>query len=46
MNTRYNRNRIYLTDKEQKTIKDYPILLGGCGVGSVIAECALRLGFQ
>lgn len=46
METRYERNRIYLTEAEQKTIKDYPIVLGGSGIGSVIAECALRLGFE
>jgi len=46
MDTRYSRNRLYLTPEEQETIKDYPILLGGCGIGSVIAECALRLGFE
>lgn len=44
--TRYNRNRIYLTEQEQEIIKDYPIILGGSGIGSVIAECALRLGFE
>ncbi len=43
---RYNRNRIYLTKEEQETIKNYPIILGGSGIGSVIAECALRLGFE
>jgi molybdopterin/thiamine biosynthesis adenylyltransferase len=46
MDTRYSRNRIYLTQEEQETIKDYPILLGGSGIGSIIAECALRLGFE
>jgi len=46
MITRYKRNRIYLTDIEQEIIKDYPIILGGSGIGSVIAECALRLGFE
>ncbi|MEM9547001.1 MAG: ThiF family adenylyltransferase [Bacteroidota bacterium] len=46
MDNRYSRNRIYLKNKEQETIKDFPILLGGCGIGSVIAECALRLGFE
>jgi len=46
MEKRYSRNRIYLTVEEQETIKDYPILLGGSGIGSVIAECALRLGFE
>lgn len=46
MNTRYNRNRIYVTKEEQKIIKNYPIILGGSGIGSIIAECALRLGFE
>ena len=46
METRYTRNRIYLTESEQSIIKNYPILLGGCGIGSVIAECALRFGFE
>ncbi len=46
METRYIRNRIYLSQEEQQRIKDVPILLGGSGIGSVIAECALRLGFE
>lgn len=46
MEERYVRNRIYLTDREQKIIKDFPILLAGSGIGSVIAECALRFGFE
>ncbi len=46
METRYTRNRIYLTEEEQKVIKECPILLAGCGIGSVIAECALRMGFE
>ncbi|WP_299884005.1 ThiF family adenylyltransferase [uncultured Lacinutrix sp.] len=46
MEKRYSRNRIYLTKEEQDTIKDYPIILGGAGIGSIIAECALRLGFE
>ncbi|MDF1695523.1 MAG: ThiF family adenylyltransferase [Saprospiraceae bacterium] len=46
MEARYSRNRIYLNAEEQEKIKNYPILLGGCGIGSVIAECALRLGFE
>jgi molybdopterin/thiamine biosynthesis adenylyltransferase len=46
MDTRYSRNRIYLTKEEQGAIKNYPILLGGAGIGSIIAECALRLGFE
>ncbi|WBX76116.1 ThiF family adenylyltransferase [Tenacibaculum ovolyticum] len=46
MDSRYSRNRIYIKDQEQEYIKNYPILLGGSGIGSVIAECALRLGFE
>ncbi|VXB79112.1 conserved hypothetical protein [Flavobacterium sp. 9AF] len=46
MEKRYSRNRLYITQEEQEIIKDYPILLGGSGIGSVIAECALRLGFE
>lgn len=43
---RYSRNRIYVSNEEQQTIKDYPILLAGSGIGSIIAECALRFGFE
>ncbi len=46
MDTRYSRNRIYLTEEEQEVIKNCPIVLGGAGIGSMIAECALRLGFE
>jgi len=46
MESRYKRNRIYLSEEEQSIIKEYPIILGGSGIGSVIAECALRLGFE
>jgi molybdopterin/thiamine biosynthesis adenylyltransferase len=46
MEDRYSRNRIYFTESEQKTIKNCSVILGGSGIGSVIAECALRLGFE
>lgn len=46
MESRYVRNRIYLNEEEQLLIKDCPIILAGSGIGSVIAECALRLGFE
>lgn len=46
MESRYSRNRIYLSSEEQEIIKNCPIILGGSGIGSVIAECALRLGFE
>jgi molybdopterin/thiamine biosynthesis adenylyltransferase len=43
---RYIRNRIYINESEQIHLKYFKILLAGCGIGSVIAECALRLGFE
>lgn len=46
MTERYLRNRLYLTADEQNVIKNYPILLAGSGIGSNIAECALRFGFE
>ncbi len=46
METRYSRNRLYVSDKEQELVKHFPIILGGSGIGSIIAECALRVGFE
>ncbi|KRD12438.1 thiamine biosynthesis protein ThiF [Flavobacterium sp. Root901] len=46
MNERHTRNRLYITPKQQELIKNTQILLGGAGLGSVIAECLLRLGFE
>lgn len=46
MEERYSRNRIYITEEEQERIKHFHILLGGAGIGSNIAECALRMGFE
>lgn len=46
MEDRYTRNRIYVTEQEQEVIKNFPILLAGSGIGSIIAECALRFGFE
>ena len=42
----YRRNYLYINDENQVSIKNFHILIGGCGLGSVIAECALRLGFE
>lgn len=42
----YSRNYIYITPDDQEKIKNCHIVIGGCGLGSVIAECALRLGFE
>lgn len=46
MNNRNSRNRIYISKEEQDLIKKTPIVLGGAGIGSNIAECLLRLGFE
>lgn len=46
MEERYSRNRIYVKEEEQDKIKNTKILLGGAGIGSIIAECALRFGFE
>lgn len=43
---RYTRNRLYIKDEQQDIIKNIPILFAGCGIGSNIAECALRFGFE
>ena len=42
----YQRNRIYISSEEQEIIKHTKILIAGAGLGSNIAECALRLGFE
>jgi len=46
MEERYSRNRLYVSEREQSIIKDYKIFLGGAGNGSIVAECALRFGFE
>ena len=43
---RYDRNRLYITEEEQQKIRATKIVFGGAGIGSVIAECALRFGFE
>ena len=35
-----------LTNEEQVFIKNHPIIIVGLEIGSVIAECALRMGFE
>lgn len=42
----YTRNRFYISEEDQSSIRSCKILLAGCGIGSNIAECALRLGFE
>lgn len=46
MNQLYERNAFYVSKQEQEKIRDFNIFLAGCGIGSNIAECALRLGFE
>lgn len=46
MENRYSRNRLYIDLHEQLKIKSARVLLAGAGIGSVIAECMLRLGFE
>ena len=46
MEERYQRNRFYITLEEQQKVKQTKVLFVGAGLGSVIAECALRLGFE
>lgn len=46
MEERYSRNRLYVSEREQSIIKNYKIFLGGAGIGSIVAECALRFGFE
>ena len=43
---RYDYNRIFISDKEQDIIRNSRVFIGGAASGSVIAECALRLGFE
>ena len=42
----YKRNRLYVSVQEQEIIKNTRILIAGAGLGSNIAECALRTGFE
>lgn len=42
----YSRNRLYISPEEQEDVGSLRLLLGGAGLGSEIAECALRLGIR
>lgn len=46
MEERYNRNRIYIQPDEQEKLKHFRVLIAGLGIGSIVAECALRMGFE
>jgi molybdopterin/thiamine biosynthesis adenylyltransferase len=45
-NDRYSRNSLFIAPDQQNKIKNTKILFGGVGLGSVIVETALRLGFE
>jgi molybdopterin/thiamine biosynthesis adenylyltransferase len=40
------RNVGYVSDDLQKSIQDCRLLIAGCGIGSTIAEAAVRIGFE
>ena len=46
MTKRYNRNWLFVSPEQQEKIKNTWVIMGGAGLGSVIAEAALRLGFE
>ena len=43
---RYDYNRIFISDEDQEKIRNCRVFIGGAASGSIIAECALRLGFE
>lgn len=40
------RNKGYVSDEVQEKIRSTRILIAGCGIGSTIAEAAVRIGFE
>jgi molybdopterin/thiamine biosynthesis adenylyltransferase len=40
------RNAGYVSDGLQQSIRDCRVLIAGCGIGSTIAEAAVRIGFE
>lgn len=42
----YTNNYLYISEFEQSTISKKKILFAGAGIGSYIAEAALRIGFE
>jgi len=46
LHEQYHKNVLYITPKQQKNIREKTILFAGVGLGSVIAEAALRIGFE
>ncbi|MDR0574655.1 MAG: ThiF family adenylyltransferase [Tannerella sp.] len=46
MEERYVRNHIYVSEEDQVAVRNTKVIFGGAGIGSNIAECALRFGFE
>ncbi len=46
VNDLFLRNKGYVSEKLQEKIRQTRILIAGCGIGSTIAEAAVRLGFE
>ena len=42
----YLRNKGYISDETQEKIRKTRVLIAGCGIGSTIAEAAMRAGFE
>lgn len=42
----YKKNVLYISPQEQEKLKTIKLLFAGAGIGSVIAEAALRVGFE
>ncbi|OJJ20476.1 hypothetical protein BKI52_18640 [marine bacterium AO1-C] len=42
----YHKNVLYVSPKQQNNIREKTILFAGVGLGSVIAEAVLRIGFE
>jgi hypothetical protein len=40
------RNKGYITDETQLKIRNTRLLIAGCGIGSSLAVCAARMGFE
>ncbi|MEO1051138.1 MAG: ThiF family adenylyltransferase [Bacteroidota bacterium] len=43
---RYHKNVLYITPEQQDRIKQTRIVFGGVGLASVLAESAMRMGFE
>ena len=46
LHEQYHKNVLYISPEQQNRLKEKTILFAGVGLGSVIAEAALRIGFE